>query len=173
MGGPWALPRFIHFILALRLAWPLRTIFISKYDYSEDAYRSMAHSALVAAQTITTCMTYAFVYFRMTFGGLPNPPTWCDFSEMVADLANKISLCKDWDPSENRSPDQPVTPKPKQLDASISHAPAWEMAVVIPAPETSTFPDLPENLAQKPHTVPLAMHVTSRPHAEDKKPIPR
>ena len=73
----WALTRIIHFIMALRLAWPLRTLFIAKYDYS-DAYRCMAHSALAVAQTITTCLAYAFVYYRMTFGGSPNPPTWCN-----------------------------------------------------------------------------------------------
>jgi hypothetical protein len=33
----WALPQIIHFIVALRLAAPSQTIFISKYDYS-DAY---------------------------------------------------------------------------------------------------------------------------------------
>ena len=70
----WALPRIIHFIVALRLATPKRTIFIAKNDYS-DAYRRMAHSALAVAQTITTCLAFAFVYFRMTFGGGPNPPT--------------------------------------------------------------------------------------------------
>ena len=95
----WDLPGIVHFIVALGLAWSLRTIFISKYDYS-DAYRRMAHSALAVAQTITTCLAYTFVYFRMTFRGLPNPPAWCNFSEMVADLAIEISLCKDWDPSE-------------------------------------------------------------------------
>ena len=103
---------------------------------------------------------------------------------MVADLANEISLCKDWDPTKIRSPDQPVTPKPKRLDASIPHAPAREMAVLIPALEAGkvdvfiddlidTFPDSPENLARKPHAVPLAMHVTSRPHAGDKELVLR
>ena len=110
-------------------------------------------------------MTYAFVYFRMTFNGSPNLPTWCNFSEMVVDLANEISLCKDWDPSESRSPDQPVTPKPKRLNTSIPHVPAREMAAVIPALEAGkvdvfiddlidAFPTSPENLAQKPHVVP-------------------
>ena len=100
---------------------------------------------------------------------------------MVTDLANEIILCKDWDPSEIRSPDQPVAPEPKRLNANIPHAPAREMAVAIPALETGkvdvfiddlidTFPDSPENLARKPHVVPLAMHVTSRPHAGTKNP---
>ena len=179
----WALPRIIHFIVALRLAWPLRTIFISKYDYS-DAYRRMAHSALAVAQTITTCLAYAFVYFRMTFGGSSNPPTWCNFSEMVADLANEISMCPEWDPGKLRSPSQPDTPEPRRLEASIPHTAAREMAVVVPPLETGKvdvfiddlidiFPDSPENLARKPHAVPLAMHVTSRPHAGILEPILR
>ena len=103
---------------------------------------------------------------------------------MVADLANEISLFKDWDPAEIRSPDQPVTPKPKRLDASIPNAPAREMTVIISALEAGkvdvfidnlidTFPDLPENLGRTPHADPLAMHVTSRPHAGDKEPILR
>jgi hypothetical protein len=179
----WALPRIIHFIVALRLAWPLRTIFVSKYDYS-DAYRRMAHSALAVAQTITTCLAYAFVYFRLTFGGSPNPPTWCNFSEMVADLANEISMDPSWDPGKLRSPSQPDTPSPRRLEASIPHAPASEMAVFVPPLEAGKvdvfiddlidiFPDSPENLARKPHVVPLAMHVTSRPHAGALEPILR
>ena len=179
----WALPRIIHFIVALRLARPSRTIFIAKYDYS-DAYRRMAHSALAVAQTITTCLTFAYVYFRMTFGGSPNPPTWCNFSEMVADLANEMSMCQDWDPSQLRSPDQPVTPEPKRMDSTVPHAPAREMAVSVPPLEAGkvdvfiddlidVFPDSPENLARKPHAVPLAMHVTSRPHAGKLEPILR
>jgi hypothetical protein len=179
----WALPRIIHFIVALRLAWPLLTIFITKYDYS-DAYRRIAHSARAVAQTITTCLAFAYVYFRMTFGGSPNPPTWCNFSEMVADLANEISMCSDWNPDELHSPDQPVAPKPIRLDPEIPHAPGRPMAVLVPPLEAGkvdvfiddlidTFVDTPRNLARKPHAVPLAMFVTSRPHAGDNEPILR
>ncbi len=131
----WALPRIIHFIVAPRLKWPSNTIFMSKHDCS-DACRRMAHSALAVAQTIATCLAHAFVHFRMTFGGSPNPPTWCDFSEMVADLANEISLCKDWDPSQRRSPDQPDTPEPKRVDPSVPHAKGREMAAFVPPIET-------------------------------------
>ena len=35
----------------------------------------------------------AFVSLRLTFGGSPNPPTWCMFSELVTDLANEIAQC--------------------------------------------------------------------------------
>jgi hypothetical protein len=179
----WALPRIIHFTVVLRLAWPERTIFIAKYDHS-DACRRMAHSALAVVQTITTCLLLAFAHFRMTFGGSPNPPTWCNFSEMVTDLGNEISMCPDWDPTKLRSPNQPETPKPKRLASSIPHTPAREMAVFIPPIESGkahvfiddvidTHFDSAENLARKPHVVPLPMHVTSRPHAGADEPTQR
>ncbi len=47
----WCLTRLIHFIVALRLAYPLLPIFIVKYDYS-DAYRRIAHAPSAAAQSI-------------------------------------------------------------------------------------------------------------------------
>jgi hypothetical protein len=47
----WALPRIVHCIVALRLVWPLLTICIAKYDYS-DAYRQMAHRVRAVVQTI-------------------------------------------------------------------------------------------------------------------------
>jgi hypothetical protein len=180
----WCLPRIIHFIVALRLAWPLTAIFICKYDYS-DAYRRIAHSAKAVAQTITTLGVLAFIYIRLTFGGSPNAPTWCCFSETVTDLANEISMCKDWDPSTLRSPDQPVTPEPKRLDASVPFGPARPMAVTVPPVITgrvdgfvddliNVFLDTIENCLRQPHVVPLAMFVTSRPHAgEDQEPILR
>jgi hypothetical protein len=179
----WALPCIIHFIVALKLGWPKRTIFMSKHDCS-DACCRMAHSALAVAQTIATCLACAFVCFQMTSGGSPNPPTWCKFSEMVADLANKISLCKHWDPAQLWSPDQPETPEPKRMDPSAPHAPGREMAVFVPPLEAgkvdvfidhliNAFPDSPENLAQQPRVVPLAMHITSRPRAGESEPVLR
>ena len=78
--------------MVLRLAWPLRTNFISKYDYSDAYQHRMAHSAFTVAQTIATCLAYPFVYFRMTFGDSPNPPTWCTFSEMVANFVMLVAL---------------------------------------------------------------------------------
>jgi hypothetical protein len=180
----WCLPRIIHFIVALRLAQPGVSIFISKYDYS-DAYRRIAHSAAAVAQTITTLGCLACVYFRLTFGGSPNPPTWCCFSELVTDLANEISMCTEWDPSTLRSPDQPTTPEPKRLEPSVPFAMAQPMAVAIPPVITgrvdgfiddliNVFPDTVENCRRQPHVVPLAMFVTSRPHAgPDREPILR
>ena len=101
----WCLPRIIHFIVSdsLRSQNPTLLILISKYDYS-DAYRRIAHSASAAAQTIAINGATAFLSLRLTFGGSPNPPTWCMFSELLTDLANEIGQCDGWDPMECRSP---------------------------------------------------------------------
>jgi aspartate carbamoyltransferase regulatory subunit len=176
----WALPRIIHFVVALRLAWPERTVIIAKCD----ACRRMAHSALAVVQTITTCLLLAFACLRLTFGGSPYPPTWCNFSEMVTDLANEISGCPAYEPAKLRSLNQPETPKPQRLASSIPHAPAREMAVFIPPIESGKADvfvddvidaclDSPENLARKPHVAPFAMHMTSKPHAGADEPAQR
>jgi hypothetical protein len=180
----WCMPRILHYIIAFRLAFPNTPVLIAKYDYS-DAYRRVAHSATAVAQTISTCNNYAYIYNRLTFGGSPNPPTWCNFSEIVTRLSNKISQCKDWDLDKLRSPNQPVTPTPIREMPGITIAKAWPMTVHVPMTATSrandfindlinVFLDSEYNLARQPHTVPLAMYVTSRPHAgDDLEPIIR
>jgi hypothetical protein len=56
----WCLSRIIHFIVALRLAYPLLLIFIMKYNYS-DAYRRAAHSPSAAAQLIIIFAGVAYI----------------------------------------------------------------------------------------------------------------
>ena len=183
----WCLPRIVHYILALRAKHPKLWILICKYDYS-DAYRRIAHSAEAASQTISVHDKLAYLSLRLTFGGSPNPPTWCLFSEIVTDLANEISQCKEWDPVELHSPAQPNVPTPKRLPDDVPVAESRRMAVDIPIPTCgpigrvdgfiddliNVFLDTPMNCRTQPQTVPLAMHVTSRPHAgDDVEPIAR
>jgi hypothetical protein len=127
----WRLPRIIHFIVTLFLAWPWRAIFICKHNCS-NACRRIAHSAKAMAQTITVLSVLAFVCILLTFGGVPNVPIWCCFSEMITDLANKISACQGWDCNVLRSPDHATTPEPKRLAASAPFGPAQPMAVCVP-----------------------------------------
>jgi hypothetical protein len=110
----WCLSRVTHFIVALRLAYPLLRIFIMKYDYSDTCQR-VVHSPSAAAQSIIIFAGVAYIALRLTFGGSPNPPTWCSFSEMVTDLSNEIPLCPEWDHEKLRSPDQPEAPTPSLL----------------------------------------------------------
>jgi hypothetical protein len=99
----WCLTWIIHFIVALRLAYPLLLIFILKYDYS-DAYRQITHSPLAATQSIINFTGVAYIAICLTFGGLPNPPMWCAFLEMVTDLSNEISLCDGVGPHQAQEP---------------------------------------------------------------------
>jgi hypothetical protein len=180
----WCLGRTIHFIVALRLRFPNQRIFISKYDYS-DAYRRVAHSARAAVQSIIIFAAIAYIALRLTFGGSANPPTWCAFSEMVTDLSNEIPLCPEWNPEDLHSPDQPTAPAPRAYPDSTPLAQARPMAVKIPTSVTArtdsfiddlirVFLDTPSSRVREPHAVPLAIFVTSRPHAGDSnEPIPR
>jgi hypothetical protein len=105
----WCMFRAMHFIISLRLAHPDQRTFISKYDCS-DAHRRMAHSARATAQSIAVPLAAACIALRLTFGGSPNLPLWCLFSEMVTDLANEIANSSSYDPSILASPSQPKTP---------------------------------------------------------------
>jgi hypothetical protein len=136
--------------------------------------------ASATTQSICVFKDIAYVALRLTFGGSPNPPTWCLFSKMVMDLANEIYMCKEWDPAQVRSPGQPVTPTPKQDDEPFGKA--LPTAIKVPTSLTAktdefiddlitVFRDTPENWERALHTVPLAMHVTSRPHAGQNEPI--
>ena len=111
----FCLLRIIHFVVALRLAFPNERILISKFDFS-DAYRRIAHAALAAAQTILVVGEIAYICLRLSFGRSVNPPTWCSFSEMVTDLSNKLPLIPEWDPDGLHSPLQPSVPNPIYKD---------------------------------------------------------
>jgi hypothetical protein len=179
----WCLSRVIHFTVALRLAHPSTRILISKYDFS-DAYRRISRSHLAAVQSIIIFAKVAYMALRLTFGGSPNPPTWCAFSEMVADLSNEIPLCTDWDPKVTKSPIQPKAPAPVFLSDSIPIALGRPMSVIIPVSSTGTsdcfiddiikvFLSIQGNAERQTQAVPLAVFVTTRPNAGDDKPIPR
>ena len=180
----WCLPRILHFVMSLRTHNPGVRILISKYDYS-DAYRRLAHSWAAAMQTIAVVGQTAYMALRLTFGGCPNPPSFCLFSELVTDLANELGNCRAWNPAVVFSPSQPRAPDPVRLPMSVPVEPARPMSVLGPASDSgrvdgfiddliSVFLDTPTNLVRHTQSVPLAMHLTSRPHAgEDSDPIPR
>ena len=180
----FCLQRVIHFTVALRAKAPCTPILIAKYDYS-DAYRRVAHSPSAVAQSIVVFEDLAFAALRLTFGGSPNPPGFCAFSEMVADLANELRLCRtSWDPRVLFSPSQPKPPIPLRLPASVSFAPAARLAVNLQTPYNgmvdcfiddliNVFLDEGDHWEREAQLVPLAIHACSRPHAGDAEPIPR
>jgi hypothetical protein len=80
----------------------------------------VSHTVPAQPPTIAVHDGMGFLALRLTFGGSPNPPTWCMVSEMVTELTNEICQCEEWDPVELHNPVQAVAPKPiylKDLEA--------------------------------------------------------
>ena len=178
----WCLSRVLHFIVALRLAFPTESILMTKYDFS-DAYRRMAHSPSAAAQSVLVVSSVAYITLRLTFGGAPNPAAWCSYSEMIADLAHELFLSPSWSPSTLHSPVHPTVPPPNRRFAT-SPSQARPLAVEIPVTlpfrvdtfiddMICIFVDRPDVVDRAAHAVPLCVHATCRPHADEAEPIPR
>jgi hypothetical protein len=123
----WCFSRTLHFIASLRYHHPRRRILIVKYDCS-DAYRRIAHSAHQAThQTISIVDNRAHMALRLTFGGSPNPPTWCAMAEVVTDHSNEINHCPQWDHFTVHSPVQTIFPA-KFLPDHVPISQAFEMS---------------------------------------------
>jgi hypothetical protein len=179
----WCLSRIIHYVVLLRREYPEKRIFVAKYNYS-DAYRQMNHAASAAAQSIVIFGKIAYIALRLTFGGSPNPPTWCLFSEIVTNLANEISLCEEWDSEVLWIPAQPVTPILITDPNDVPIRAACKTAVRVPVGSIARTDGFIDNLitvtldternhACESHSVPLVIHVTSRPHSGRDGPITR
>ena len=177
--------RTIHYIVALRAAFPDERILISKFDFS-DAYRRMAHDAAAAAQSILIVNHIAYLALRLSFGGAMNPAAWSCCSEMITDLSNELPLMEDWNPEEICSPDQHKVQAPIYLDdESDQCAPAKPLSVHIPVTALGrsdcfiddiivVMIDRPEQILRHSSAAPLAIHCAMRPNAGvEKEPIPR
>lgn len=179
----WCLSRIIHFVVALRKQHPTKRILVAKYDFS-DAYRRVAHASKAAAQTILTVGNIAYIMLRLSFGGAPNPPTWCGVSEMITDLSNELPLCPTWDPEKLHHPIQPACPEPKYQPDSIDLAHAQPTVYYTPTDVPGrtdafiddlvrVFLDDPSTRSRESQAVSLAMYATCRPHAGKNEPLPR
>jgi hypothetical protein len=103
---------------------------------------------------------------------------------MVTDLSNEIPLCGSWDPTVTKSLIQTTAPAPVLLDPEIPLTAGRPMAVQIPVTLTGrsncfiadiikVFLAVPGECERQTQAVPLAVYVTTRPHAGDSEPIPR
>jgi hypothetical protein len=179
--------RTIHYIVALRAAFPNEKILISKFDFS-DAYRRMAHAAKAAAQSILIVGQIAYIALRLSFGGAVNPAAWSCCSEMITDLSNELPLMTDWNPRLTHSPDQTEVLAPVYLDDSLfqkAMSPARPLSVHIPVTALGrsdcfiddiiiVMIDRAEQIMRHSSAGPLAIHVAMRPNAGvEKEPIPR
>jgi hypothetical protein len=173
----WCLLRVIHFVVTLRKAHPDTRIFVAKFDFS-DAYRRICHAASAMVKSIIVAAGIAYLALRLTFGGSPNPPTWCCVSEMLTDLANEVPLSPDWDPPLD--PDQPFDEVPDD----VPFGSACDMAFGVPVTVTfrcdcfvddviQAFLDTPRNRRLLPSIVPFVARVFFRPHAGEAEPVPR
>ena len=178
----FCLLRIIHFIVALRLAFPNERILINKFNFS-DAYQRIAHTAQVAAQTILIVGELAFICLRLSFGGSVNPPTWCSFSKMVTDLSNELPLIPDWDPETLHSPLQPAVPPPEYVSDSVPLGQAKPMAVNIPTTGLGwgdmfiddiikVFINRLEQIQKHGASAPLAIHTAMRLSTGESEPVP-
>ena len=181
----WCLRRVIHFVVHLRVSHPGVPIFISKFDYS-DAYRRVSHAGSAAAQTILVVGDIAYLMLRLAFGGSPNPPCFCAFSEALTDLANELSS-SEFEPGDFIIPTVeqkhlvPV-PYPNEDDHFRPGIPsAFEITSSLDTRKDCFIDDIinvflgtEKNLIREGHTVPLAVHLLSRPHSgDDNEPVPR
>ena len=176
--------RTIHYIVALRAAFPDERILISKFDFS-DAYRRMAHDAAAAAQSILIVNHIAYLALRLSFGGAMNPAAWSCCSEMITDLSNELPLMEDWNPEEICSPDQHKVQAPIYESDQCAPAPAKPLSVHIPVTALGrsdcfiddiivVMIDRPEQILRHSSAAPLAIHCAMRPNAGvEKEPIPR
>jgi hypothetical protein len=113
---------------------------------------------------------------------ISQPTKLLSLSKIVTDLANEISLCKEWDPKILRSPAQPVTPIPIMERDDVPIATACKIAVRVPVESTAWTDgfidnlimvslDMERNNARESHSVLLAIHVTSCSDSGSNKPI--
>jgi hypothetical protein len=175
--------RLFHFIVALRLAYPDKSILLAKFDFS-DAYRRLHHHGPSALMQVLAFDSMALVMLRLAFGGSPNPAAWTTISEMVTDLANEILVGENWDPKTTYPPFRTQAPPPIRNGRGTTIAPARPMAYEIPTTVPSRTDDFVDDLInvcvdderwleRGGMCAPLAVNVTCRPHEGDREPIKR
>ena len=97
------------------------------------------YSVKAVAQSTAVLLAVAYIAVSLTFGGSPNPPLWCLFSEMVTDLANEIANCSDYKSKVLASPSQPKLTAPKLLSSTALLTKALPLAMTIPVMHTKAY----------------------------------
>ena len=133
-------------------------------------------------QVIINGIVFLVVALYLTFGGKQNSSKWSWTSKRVTDLANDILSCEEWDPNESKLPIQSMMPPLLLLPTNIKHVTARQTIVDIPPKyqgkcvvytdnTVEMEPDLPGNRARLAATIPLAIHLLSRPITKEKYAI--
>ena len=136
------LSRVIHQIVALRMKYPDKKIFIRKEDL-KSAYRRMhleAKSALRSAVRVKFEEAwYVLISLRLPFGGSSCPPDFCLMSDIVCDVTNDLLLCKNWNESKVYSKLSNFVPPDEEMDEDIPFASAESLAVPVPTEDKGSF----------------------------------
>ena len=169
----YCLNRIIHFIIALRLNFPTKCIFIQKIDW-KAAYRRAHTNWTTSIQCCSIYDDYALIPLRATFGGSPCPSEWSVISETTTDLANMLLSNRNWSPSNLHSPHQSRIKQPTRLPTKLPFHPALPLMVNIPIESTAKADvyidniitvslDSPSTNEKAAAAVPLSIHVIGRP----------
>lgn len=178
--GP-ALCQIIHYVHALRFAFPSAIIVASKIDL-KAAYRRAHLSGALAAMALTVVGCYALLSLRLPFGGAYCPFWWCVVSELICDLANALLRCKFWDPDSFSFANKEKIPPPRLSDSNDPWQPALPADVLVdPDPRGRSFCYIDDLITigifdscwkRLAYAVALATDVFARPLHPD-EPVPR
>ena len=125
----------IHHIVATRKKSPNTRILRNKADF-KSVYRRQHLAGEAALHLVTQAnlegSLFILMVLRLTFGRKICPFDWCTILELIADLANMLLECLDWDPSSFHSPAQDKDREPEYLPDNIPLAQARDLLVEVP-----------------------------------------
>lgn len=199
----WALLRYVHLIHHIRYRNPGRRILCNKIDIDKAYRRIHTTPTVSAKCCATwklheindatgeiskeSDVDIATIMNRLPFGSRPAPAYFSQISEITFDLANDLIRCQLWDPSTTPPPLQHELPAPQRLPNDAAFGIALEADVefeenvdggcegYIDDSATAVL-DTPENAQMVERTRNcnmMALHLTFRPNAGEREPIPR
>lgn len=122
------LHRLLHQLHQLRLTFPTKSIYISKYDL-DAAYRRLRVLVKHAVKATTIINTLAYIQTRLPFGTTAGSSVYVQVSEAIMDLVNDILNDPNWDPDSLHSPHASKLQSPQVSEADIPYAKAKPLAV--------------------------------------------
>ncbi len=136
------LSRILHQIVALRMKYPDRKIFIRKEDL-KSAYRRMHLEAKSAVWSAVRVQIedewYVLISLRLPFGGSSCPPDFCLMSDVICDVTNDLLMCDSWNEAEVYSKLSDFVPPDEELDEDIPFGQAKDLAVPVYAKDKGSF----------------------------------
>jgi len=178
----FALRRVCHYMWYLRARFPTERILLAKTDM-DKAYRRVHTWGHIAAACTAIYDGIAIPLLRLPFGSTPACSEFSQHSEAIFDLANDIFEDPAWNPTKVHSPNQHLLPPEHRLPDDEPFGTTAPLDVELPEMPPGKCDgyiddgiqvvlDRPDLLARARAAMPLAIHCTFRPVADD-EPIPR